>query len=57
MALPYGIVERCILATTVCWLVSVLLGNLIGIHFLDLFIYFGAVIVPAVAIYSVMNVS
>jgi hypothetical protein len=57
MALPYGLPQRCLQAVAACWLISYVLSFVTGGCSLVLFTYLAVVALPAVAIYSFMNVS
>lgn len=56
MALPYGLTERCLLAAAASWLVSIILGPILGTGFFKLFFTLMVIALPAVAVYSVMTV-
>ena len=56
MALPYGLPQRCLQAVAACWLISAVLSFVSGGCSLVLFAYLAVVALPAVAIYSFMNV-
>ncbi|XP_046463592.1 D-beta-hydroxybutyrate dehydrogenase, mitochondrial-like [Daphnia pulex] len=56
MALPYGLPQRCLQAVAACWLISYVLSFVTGGCSLVLFTYLAVVALPAVAIYSFMNV-
>lgn len=56
MALPYGLPQRCLQAVVACWMISAVLSFVSGGCSLVLFAYLAVVALPAVAIYSFMNV-
>ena len=57
MTIPYGLPQRCSLALVVLWFLSSVLSVVSGGSTLQMFIYLAVVALPAIAIYSFMNVS
>lgn len=57
MAIPYGLTQRSLQAAAASLVVSAVLSFVSGGSGLQLFLYFSIVALPAVAIYSFMNVS
>lgn len=57
MTIPYGLPQRCSLAVVVIWFLSSVLSFVSGGSTLQMFAYLAVVALPAIAIYSFMNVS
>lgn len=56
MSLPYGLTQRCLQALAASWVVSSILGFVLGGGW-TIFFYLAVVSLPGVAVYSFMNVS
>ena len=56
MPLPYGLTERILQALLACWILGTVISTITSMSFFSAFVYLMAVAIPAVGVYSIMNV-